>query len=193
MVTKVQAEGTLSTPPSTLLSLWRPLAPRRGRCWPGPGTVGPGGTPRPFEFKEAACPGGSGGREQRELAARLWDPSTHSRKRGHTHRRNPRAGPAPRKLGQRFLCALQQPDPQSPPRSQLPSRLRRVKGTRGELPAGTPQNLLPFMGGDTACLHKKTVGRTYPLPPGGETEAERGRWLPEQPGPMLLSRGRSLG
>ena len=73
--------------------------------------------------------------------------------------------------------------------SQLPSRPQRVTGTRGE----PPQNLLPFTAGDMACFHKKPVGRTYPLPPGGETEVERGRWLPKQPGPTLLPRGRSLG
>ena len=109
--------------------------------------MGPGATPRPFEFKEAARPGGSGGREWRELSARLWDPSTHgSRKRGHTHRRNPGAGPAPRKLGQRFLCALQQPDPQSQP---APSSLQGPRESQG------PEANLP-----KTCSHSRQV--TWP-------------------------------
>lgn len=57
-----------------------------------------------------------------------------------------RAGPAPRKLGQRFLCALQQPDPQSQP---APSSLQGPRESQG------PEANLP-----KTCSHSRQV--TWP-------------------------------
>lgn len=192
--TKAPAEGTLSTPPSTPHSRWRPLAPRRGRCcldpawWAQVRLLVPSSS-RNQHAREARV-GGSGGNCP---PASGIPPPTAAGSAGTPTAGIPRQGQRPANWA-RGSCAHAQDGPAAAgppesPHSQLPSRPQRVTGTRGE----PPQNLLPFTAGDMACFHKKPVGRTYPLPPGGETEAERGRWLPEQPGPTLLPRGRSLG
>lgn len=72
----------------------------------------------------AECPGAPAGWEQGSQ-----DPSTHAGPEvGHTHPRNPGPGPAPRKLGQRFLRKLAGPVASRAPRPAAPPGGLRVTG-----------------------------------------------------------------
>lgn len=109
--TKAPAEGPLFTPLSALQSRHVGGTAGLDPAWRAQvGLLVPSSS-RKQQAREAGA-GGSGGNWP---PASGIPPPTAAGKRGHTHRRNPRAGPAPRKLGQRFLCVLQRPDPQSAP------------------------------------------------------------------------------
>lgn len=132
MVTKVQAEGTLSTPPSTSSASGGPGAIGRGAllAW-DPARWAQVDPLVPSKPKEAACPGGSGGREQLELAAPpLGSLHPQPEARAHPPQESPGQGQRPGNWARGLLCALQQPDPpESPP---LPAPFKAPESQRDQ-------------------------------------------------------------
>lgn len=144
--------------PATAAVSPRPMRGRRvGGHLPGPHVPCSGGSPRPLEPEAATQPGGSGGRDRRELGSGGTPPPTPAGSAGTPTAGIPGQGWAPRKLGQRFPSTCWSslvPADTPPPRCSLQKVWPRptfqpLKTLRSQRP-GEPPTTAPRQGGRVA-------------------------------------------